>query len=258
MKRIFLLLTIGVVSFSLAQTAFLYVEPETTIALPGDSFSINFEIADVESLYAWQICLSWDPSVLHLKRVQEGPFLSENWTKPTIFVTNYDDTTSGYMLFGDCLLGQVPSTSGSGTLAYGYFSVKQFGSSPLTLVLEGTWRTYLLDRNMNEIPFTKQDGFFTTGNPGIVEEAINTELILGKFINPLTNLLEFDYFVREPGFVKASLYDVSGKVVKSIFKKFKTEGWHKVKVPLSPPHGVYFFRLEIAKGSLTKKIVVFN
>jgi hypothetical protein len=258
MKRLFLLLTMGMMSFSLAQTAFLYVEPETTIAQPGDSFSINFEIADVESLYGWQIYLSWDPSVLHLKRVAEGPFLSENWTKTTFFLTSYDDTASGYMLFAAVLLGQVPSTSGSGTLGYGYFSVKQFGSSSLTLVLEGTWRTYLLDPDGNEIPFTKRDGFFTTGNPGIEEEIINTELTLGKFINPLTNLLEFDYFVPEPGFVRASLYDISGKVVKTIFKKSETEGWHKMKVPLSLPHGVYFLRLESVKGSLTKKIVVLN
>lgn len=256
MKRVFLLLTIGMVSFSLAQIAFLYVDPETTYAQPGDSFSINFEIADVESLYAWQIYLWWDISVLHLKRVEEGPFLSENGTKTTFFLTSYDDTVNGYMLFGATLLGAVPSTSGSGTLAYGYFSVKQLGSTPIAFI---TSDTYLLDPDINQIPYTKQDGFFTTDFPGIEEKkVVDAGMLNCNVISPLINLLEFNYYVPAQGVVKASLYDISGKVAKILFERFETKGWHKVREPLGFPHGVYFLRLESVKGSLTKKIVVLN
>lgn len=254
MKRLFILLIVGMVSLSVAQTAFLYIDPETTYAQPGDTFSINFDIADVENLCGWQIYLSWDPSVLHLKRVAEGPFLSENGQKPTFFVTSYDDTANGYMLFGDVLLGQVPPTSGRGTLSYGYFSVKQPGSSPLIYITEGTWRTYLLDPDINEIPFTKQDGFFTT-ETGITEKVTNAAPCFSKLVTPSVNFLEFDYFVPEPVFVKAALYDISGRMVKTLFEKFEGKGWHKAKVAIGLPYGIYFLRLATRCGEIIKKVV---
>lgn len=257
MKKLVLLLTIGVMSLTLAQTTFLCVEPETTIAQPGDSFRINFDIADVESLFGWQIYLHWDPSVLHLKRVEEGPFLSENGQKPTIFTADYDDTTNGYVLFLAILMSITePPTSGSGTLAYGFFSVKQNGSSPLNFILDGMPKTYLIDNNGNQIPFTKRDGYFTTGAG--IEEKIEgiPELGIYNLRSILSHFLEFNYFLRESRNLKLDLYDITGKRVKTFFKGMMNSGWHEVKEPLELPCGIYFLRFEADNELLMRKIIV--
>jgi hypothetical protein len=261
---LFLLLTAGMMSSVLAQNAFLYVEPETTIAQPGDSFSINFDIADVESLYLWQIYLSWDAAVLHLKRVEEGPFLSMNGQKTTFFVTNYDDTSNGYVLFGATLIGSPPPTSGSGTLSYGYFSVKANGVSPLILETEGTWRTYLCDNNMNEIPFTKRDGFFTT-EVGLEEKNITRNLYFRFkeiFPNPFKKTAMISYHLSDISYITLEIYNNVGQLVRTLVKEKQNMGNYRVTWNGKDNKGeriaagIYFCQLQCGGEREIKKLII--
>lgn len=213
MQKLFLLM-IGTVGLVIAQEAFLYIEPETTYVQPEDSFNVNFNLTDVGNLHGYQIYLSWEPSILHIKRIEEGPFLGENGQKPTTFFTDYEDSINGHTLLFSVLNEQGASTSGSGTLAYGYFSLKQNGSSPLIYVTEGVWRTFLFAPGGNEIPFEKRDGYITT-ETGVTED--------GKFLFSCNKLLFVSSLFRDKITLKFSkplqnplnihLYDVSGRLV---------------------------------------------
>jgi hypothetical protein len=138
----------------------LYVDPSVTYARVGEEVKINITIADVVDLYAWQVGLNFDPSMLSFTEVSFlGPF---PWT---LGPSNY--TTPGIILIGATMLGQVPGFNGTTVLATITFKAIASGVSDL-IIRYGPpctlWRSILIDSTQppgdifREIPFTSQDG----------------------------------------------------------------------------------------------------
>ena len=179
MKKIILLFFVFVLSLSTVFGTFfspllaenpeitIYVAPLISTANQGGVFSVNITVANVLNLYAYEFRLSWEPSLLDLTSVAEGPFLNAEGTYMTIFTPRIYNTPdpfgiSGYVYVACTLLGE-PATaaaSGSGTLATIEFLVKEEGNTSLHL-----YDTKLINSLIVEISHETQDGYFQSLPP---------------------------------------------------------------------------------------------
>ncbi len=69
--------------------------------------------------------------------------------------------------------------------------------------------------------------------------------------------LQFGIPLEDEGLVSLKIYDVSGRVVKTVFSEEKTAGYYDLSVPTgSFSSGAYFLRLETRTKALTEKVVI--
>lgn len=126
--------------------------PQLISANLGQSFSIDITVTDVVDLYAWEIELSWAPSLLGTLSVTEGSFLKSGGH--TFFIYSWNDT-QGHILIDCTLFGQIVGVSGSGVLATVTFLVRGAGETPLDLHDE-----VLLNHNEMQIACQVLDGYY--------------------------------------------------------------------------------------------------
>jgi hypothetical protein len=108
------------------------VDPATSNVTQFDSFTVDIKITDVTDLFGFQFDLTFDPSLLSVNDVTEGPFLPSGG--PTFFIPGDFTTTPGVItITGDSLLAAVPGVTGNGVLAHILFSATAAGTSSLTL-----------------------------------------------------------------------------------------------------------------------------
>ncbi len=144
-----------------------YLDPPVVTAIPGGIFTANVKVAKVKTLYTYQFKLKWEPSLLDVTSVTEGPFLNAEGTYKTYFdskIWNSPDPLglSGYTTVYCTLLGE-PATaaaSGDGTLATIEFLVKEEGNTSLHL-----YDTKLLNDMQVEMSHETEDGYFQSAPP---------------------------------------------------------------------------------------------
>lgn len=129
------------------------VEPHETLIGPGvNDFTIDINITDATDTWAWEVNLTWDPSVINFTDFSEGTFLNQ-----TIYETycaediNYIE---GWTRIGCTLLDPATPASDNGTLATINFTILDEGSSTLDL-----YNTILLDTNLDPYVHTTEDGY---------------------------------------------------------------------------------------------------
>jgi hypothetical protein len=135
----------------------------------GDTFQIVVNVTHVTDLYAWQINMSWNPSILNLNNIIAGEFL--NRSGPTAnttsyelgFVINVTDNGAGYTAMGESILGGVPGQNDNGTLVTIELLIVGYGDTNLTIVdVGGTLPTTLLNSTLSSIVPTIADGYFSS------------------------------------------------------------------------------------------------
>ena len=117
----------------------LYLEPANLTVIPGQDFTVELKVASITNLKGYSVTLSYDPTLLSLQEVVEGPFLSVK--NKTFFYKKVDDT-KGTILIDCVILGPELSVSGEGTLANLSFTSLKAGSISLTFKLAKTRDTY--------------------------------------------------------------------------------------------------------------------
>jgi hypothetical protein len=160
-----LLLTLSAASFTLktsATSTTIAVDPSTSTATVGETFSININVTDVTNLTCWEFKLYFRNDVLNCTAVSEGPFLKS--VGSTFFnktILNNYNTTHGQILAYSTLLGPV-SISGSGVIATITFKAIGVGDTLLDLT-----DTKLGDEKIppQPIPHTTTDGTATVTAP---------------------------------------------------------------------------------------------
>ncbi len=109
------------------------VSPALVEGVRGSSFYVNIFVSNAEDLYAFDVRLGFDPSLLQVSDIIEGPFLAAGGD--TNVFMNVTDNARGYLRFVMTLLTTPQGVNGDGTL----FSIRflmdaqNCGSSPLTL-----------------------------------------------------------------------------------------------------------------------------
>lgn len=135
----------------------------------ASNFDIPVTISGATDLYAFQFDLSFDPEILQLQSVTEGPFLPSGGS--TFFVPGTIDNVAGTATFNaDTLIGSIPGVVGDGTITFLNFTAVGNGTSALNLA-----NVILLDSNLNELSFTTTSGQVMVGQ---VPEANSVWLFL--------------------------------------------------------------------------------
>jgi hypothetical protein len=99
--------------------------------LQGSSVAVQIVISDVSDLYAYNLSLSFDASLLQVTSITEGGFLGSGGT--TIFGGGDVDNAAGTISFNyGSLIGDIAGISGTGTLATIHLSAVGVGTSGLT------------------------------------------------------------------------------------------------------------------------------
>jgi len=157
------ILGLGMTSVGGQEETKLYVDPPVVSVIPGTTFTVNVKVADVHNLITYQFIMSWEPSLLDVTSVTEGPFLSAEGTSPTNFISvtfNEHEPdpfgVSGYVKVGCTILGLTPpAASGDGTLATLKFLVKEEGNTSLHLS-----ETSLVSSLYVPMAHVAEDGYF--------------------------------------------------------------------------------------------------
>jgi len=99
----------------------------------GETFTINITLNDVNNLWSWKVRVDWNPEILNLTEIAEGPFL--NNTDDTLFLwaNNWTAIEEGYIPEISCTLQSSVSVNGSGVLATITFKSLSPGTSNITL-----------------------------------------------------------------------------------------------------------------------------
>jgi hypothetical protein len=145
----------------------LNVVPPIASAGLDETFTVDVKVANVINLYTYQFRLSWEPTLLDVTSVTEGPFLNAEGTYMTSFTPRIYNTpdpfgVSGYAFVACTLLGEPASAaaSGSGTLATLEFLVKEDGNTSLHL-----YDTKLINSLLVEMSHGTEDGYFQSLPP---------------------------------------------------------------------------------------------
>ncbi len=131
------------------------VQPATTTVNISQMFSLDVAITNVTDLYAFQFDLGFDPSVLSVTNVWEGPFLPSGG--PTFFIPGVIDNVGGTVSFNaDTLESAIAGVTGSGVLLTFDFTPVAAGTSTVSI-----FNVILLDSNGAGIDMPNQDGTVT-------------------------------------------------------------------------------------------------
>jgi general secretion pathway protein D len=128
----------------------LFVEPETIRGTTGQDLTLNVSISNVADLYGWEFYLGWNPSLLSLVSVNEGPFLKSGGNTYFYFL----NSTNEYVRVDCTLEGEIPGVSGDGTLATVTFSTTNAGQCQLNL-----YNVDLRDSSDAQIPCQAISGY---------------------------------------------------------------------------------------------------
>ena len=132
----------------------VYVDPQTTEEAVGQNFVVNLSVSNVANLYAWEVKLEYDHTILEFVKTVQGNFLGGN---DVTFFTYKVNATSDFILIDCTLLGNLSGVNGSGTLATVEFHVIQSGSCDLRL-----YDTELLDPSEQTIEHSSNNSHFSS------------------------------------------------------------------------------------------------
>lgn len=164
--------------------------PDAT--LPTPSFSLDIYVSNVVDLYAWQVKIYFDSSILNFvsATVPQGHvFEGRQFFAPPPVVEK--DSYGLYVMAGATLMGTQTGYTGSGILCQLVFTGINPGNSPITFSRPLNDKTYLLDTKLDNIPFSATDGNVTvlgkSGPPKIPSNitlfAYPTTVIVGDSVN---------------------------------------------------------------------------
>lgn len=99
-----------------------------------------------------------------------------------------------------------------------------------------------------------------------VEEVVDGIQVLNfnlmqNYPNPFHSMTVTRYFLSEPTQVSLKVFDISGRLVKTLLKGVQGAGSHKIywdaknQESRRVPSGVYFYQLRIGSQTITKKLV---
>jgi len=168
-------------------TTVVGTQPLPCNASVGTSFDLNITVANVQELYGWTINMTFNPTILNVTNMVEGPFLLD--FANSLGITTWPlgpiiDNTAGWVEMSDSLFSEDPLTDGadgSGVLATITFKVRTKGTVPLH------FSKSLLNTKVGGLPtpieHNTRDGFFQLplgdiNSDGIV--AVKDLRILGR------------------------------------------------------------------------------
>jgi hypothetical protein len=152
-------IVLSTVNMAFAQLPLMYMSPAANSYHLGESFTVDINIQDVVDLYSYEVKLGYNPDILEIVSIEEGPFIIEQTTSPydpptvwSTIINEYD----GWCYAACVTLGKYPGITGSGTLFNVTFNVIDPGECDLDL-----YNSLLLDSTAASISHDVTDGYFS-------------------------------------------------------------------------------------------------
>jgi hypothetical protein len=117
----------------------LYLVPANLTLTPYQDFTVELKATSITNLKGYSVTLFYDPTLISLQEVTEGPFFS---TKGKTFFYKKVDDVKGTVLIDCAILGPDLSVSGEGTLATLSFTCLKVGSTSIEFSLAKTRDTF--------------------------------------------------------------------------------------------------------------------
>ena len=140
-KKILLVTTLGILQLialfsasavqSASSTTTILLSPKIIQAKVGSTIAVDLVVDNVTDLGCWVISIRWNPKIVKLTNVYEGPFLRDHGD--TWFLINTLDQASGKLQFGEGFNVSGVGVTGSGVLASMNFTILNFGFTPLQI-----------------------------------------------------------------------------------------------------------------------------
>jgi hypothetical protein len=143
-----------------AQTV-LSVSPSSTTLQAGQSATLAVRITDVQNLYAYDITLHYDPSIIEVTSIDNGSFLNGGFTAAQIL-----DKTAGTAQLAFTSIPPFNAQSGSGELATFKLKAKAGGSARISIE-----NIQLMRKDATAISATSTSGQVTVSGGAAVTEA---------------------------------------------------------------------------------------
>jgi len=152
------------------QTA-VQVDPPVSSAAVGANFTINVTITDVENLYALEVDLYWNASVLDIAKIDVRLGLADGALyNPILPIEN--STQEGKYVLAATSYKPAPPFNGTGNIVTVTFNVKNPGTSSLNL--EAQLADYSPDTGSSPIDHSTINGTFNS----IIPEMPNIAILL--------------------------------------------------------------------------------
>jgi len=155
------------------------IEPRETLDIqPNGTFNVNVTVTDVTELYGWAFNMTFNPAVLNIENVTEGPFLKQAGI--TLFAKK-TDYTIGYLAVSAAFVPPNPAhgVNGSGVLSNIVFKVMSQGSSTLHFEKLTTKLRTVTAGNVVAIDFEAEDGSFRNVAAGL---SLPLEFVAGAIV----------------------------------------------------------------------------
>ena len=134
------------------QSPRVLVSPASSQIAVGEEVTVDVRIEDVMDLYAAEVQLHFDPTVVQVQSISNGALL------PGCFAAQSFDNGAGTISYGCTLTGAGSGVTGSGVLAQITFQGSGGGTSDLVFTpYVGPKAVLLLDHTLAEIPVATQD-----------------------------------------------------------------------------------------------------
>lgn len=152
-----LLMVLSIASIAFAQELpLMYVDPPEVSQNPPGSFTVSINIQNVIDLFSYEAKLGYDPNILEVTSVVEGPFIKDQTTSPlgTLFST----VMGADYVYAVCVtMGKYPGITGSGNLFNVTFNIVDAGACDLDL-----YESTMLDSTGTLMSHDVADGVFET------------------------------------------------------------------------------------------------
>lgn len=99
---------------------------------------------------------------------------------------------------------------------------------------------------------------YTVSEPIGINEAITAADEINAYPNPVADILNFSYNLKEESNVSIDIYDISGKLVANLMNKTEAPGKKFAQINTNAPgwtSGTYYVRLSVNGESISKQIV---
>ena len=101
------------------------------------------------------------------------------------------------------------------------------------------------------------DGIFVNNEENTESEIPSKTSLSQNYPNPFNPVTVIQFSLEQPGVAKLKVFDLQGRLISEITNSVKSAGTHQVRWDASNfASGVYFYQLETASTTITRKLTL--
>ena len=240
-----------VIDHEITSQALVRLRAEEPIAV-DEKFELSLEVEDVTNLMGAMAQIRFDPDVLEVTGLEQGPFFGYNGAQ--ISLVKAVDVNCGLIELSIVALGGQPiGIDGSGAVAVVTFKPKREGTTEIRIEESG-----LRDVMNRTVPVETQNIRLTIGSD-VTPSAYS---LSQNYPNPFNPETEIWYQLPEAGRVRLQIFNLLGQSIRILVDDLREAGSYTViwdgkdSAGEDLPSGIYFYRFDAGEFSSTRRMVL--